>query len=77
MITAILVPHLILEEKLHILWTCCASLPVSDMQVIPGKAIAGLVYGIVAASVLLLFNLRPVVQWPLCCRHFWGSSCSV
>lgn len=65
MITAILVPHLILEEKTTHTLDLLRVSPVSDMQVILGKAIAGLVYGIVAASVLLLFNLRLVVQWPL------------
>ena len=63
LITAILVPHLILEEKsTHTLDVLRVS-PASINQVLLGKGLAGLVYGVVAAAVLLAFNLAMVSQW--------------
>jgi len=65
LITAILVPHLILEEKrTHTLDLLRVS-PASINQVLMGKGIAGLVYGLLAAALLLAFNLGMVSLWGL------------
>jgi ABC-2 type transport system permease protein len=65
LITAILVPHLILEEKTsHTLEVLRVS-PASINQVLLGKGLAGLVYGVLAAAMLLAFNLGLVNQWSL------------
>lgn len=65
LITAILVPYLFLDEKrAHTLEVLYVS-PASPVQVVLGKALAGLLYGILAAGVLLAFNLNLVVSWGL------------
>lgn len=65
LITAILVPHLILEEKTNHTLELLRVSPVSAGQLIMGKGLAGLVYGLLAAAVLLAFNLAMVNQWSL------------
>jgi ABC-type Na+ efflux pump permease subunit len=61
--TTILVPYLILEEKTtHTLDVLRVS-PASTNQVLLGKGLAGAVYGVLAAAVLLAFNLSLVTQW--------------
>lgn len=63
LITAILVPYLLLEEKsAHTLELLRVS-PASVTQILLGKGIAGMVYGVLAATVLLAFNLRMVNAW--------------
>ena len=63
MITAILVPYLLLEEKTaHTLDVLRVS-PASVSQIIWGKGLAGMVYGILAAAVFLSFNIWMVNQW--------------
>jgi ABC-type multidrug transport system permease subunit len=65
LITAILVPHLILEEKTgHTLEVLRVS-PAGISQILLGKGLAGLVYGVLAAAALLAFNLAMVNQWSL------------
>lgn len=65
LITTILVPHLILEEKkTHTLDLLRVS-PASMNQVLLGKALAGTVYGLAAAAVLLAFNFSLVNLWGL------------
>jgi ABC-2 type transport system permease protein len=65
MITTILVPYLILEEKTaHTLEALRVS-PASVNQVLLGKALAGMVYGLLAATVLLAFNVSLVSSWSL------------
>lgn len=65
MITAILVPYLILDEKTtHTLDVLRVS-PATITQVLLGKGLAGTVYGVLAAAVLLLFNLSMVNLWSL------------
>jgi ABC-type multidrug transport system permease subunit len=63
LVTMILVPYLILEEKTtHTLEALRVS-PVTVNQVLLGKGIAGLVYGVLAAAVLLAFNLPMINLW--------------
>lgn len=65
MITTILVPYLILEEKTaHTLEALRVS-PASVNQILLGKALAGMVYGLLAAAVLLAFNVSLVSSWSL------------
>lgn len=65
MITSILVPYLILEERTtHTLEVLRVS-PLSITQVLLGKGLAGAVYGLLAAAVLLAFNLSGVNLWGL------------
>ncbi|MCP5096524.1 MAG: ABC transporter permease [Chloroflexi bacterium] len=63
MITSILVPYLLLEEKTTRTIDVLRVSPVSIPQIILGKGIAGMVYGVLAAAVLLSFNLSMVNQW--------------
>ncbi|MCO5188779.1 MAG: ABC transporter permease [Anaerolineae bacterium] len=65
MITAILVPYLLLEEKVTHTLDLLRVSPVTTVQLVIGKTLAGLVYGVLAALVLLAFNLFMVVNWPL------------
>lgn len=65
LITAILVPHLILEEKTNHTLEVLRVSPASINQVLLGKGLAGLVYGVLAAAVLLAFNLALVSHWGL------------
>jgi ABC-type transport system involved in multi-copper enzyme maturation permease subunit len=65
LITAILVPHLILEEKTNHTLELLRVSPVSAGQLVMGKGLAGLVYGVSAAAVLLAFNLAMVNHWGL------------
>lgn len=63
LITSILVPYLILDEKtMHTLELLRVS-PASINQILLGKGIAGTVYGVLAAAVLLAFNLSMVNLW--------------
>lgn len=63
LITTILVPYLIVEEKTtHTLDVLRAS-PASITQVLMGKGLAGMVYGLLAAAVLLAFNPSLVNLW--------------
>lgn len=65
LITTVLVPYLILEEKTtHTLDVLRVS-PASVGQVLLGKALAGVVYGVLAAAVLLAFNLSLVTAWTI------------
>lgn len=65
LITGILVPYLLLEEKsAHTLEVLRVS-PVSVTQILLGKGIAGMVYGVLAAAVLLAFNARMVTAWDI------------
>jgi ABC-2 type transport system permease protein len=65
MITSILVPYLILEEKTSHTLDALRVSPASVNQVLLGKGLAGVVYGVLAAAVLLAFNLPMVNQWGL------------
>lgn len=65
LITSILVPYLILEEKTSHTLDLLRVSPASINQVLLGKGLAGVVYGVLAAAVLLAFNLSLVNQWSL------------
>lgn len=65
MITSILVPYLILEEKTSHTLEALRVSPLSITQVLLGKGLAGMVYGLLAAAVLLAFNLSRVNLWAL------------
>ncbi len=76
-----LVPYLLLEEReSHTLDALLVS-PATAGQVVMGKAIAGLIYGLLTAAVVLVFNLEWVVHGglvalaALCCALLavaWG-----
>jgi ABC-2 type transport system permease protein len=58
-----LTPYLLLEEKeSHTLEALMVS-PASSAQIITGKALAGIVYCLIAAGIVLLVNLRLVTDW--------------
>ena len=63
LITTILVPYLILEEKTAHTLDLLRVSPVTVNQMLLGKGLAGLVYGVLAAAVLLAFNLSMVNLW--------------
>jgi ABC-2 type transport system permease protein len=64
-ICASLVPYLMVEEKESRTLDALLVSPASIGQVVVGKAIAGMVYGLVAAGVVLAFNRTLVVHWEL------------
>jgi len=60
-----LTPQLLIEERrAHTLDALLVS-PASSGQVVLGKAIAGMVYCLTCAAVVLAFNAVLIVQWPL------------
>ncbi len=65
LITSILVPYLILEEKTKHTLELLRVSPVSASQIILGKGLAGTIYGILAAGVLLAFNLTMINLWTI------------
>lgn len=65
LITAILVPYLILEEKTTHTLDALRVSPASINQVLLGKGLAGVVFGVLAAAVLLAFNLTMINLWSL------------
>jgi ABC-2 type transport system permease protein len=60
-----LVPHLMLEEKETRTLDALLVSPASISQVVSGKAIAGLVYGLTASGVVFAFNQALIVHWGL------------
>ncbi len=62
-VSAFLVPYLMLEEKETRTMDVLLVSPASIGQVVMGKAIAGLVYGLVGAGVVLAFNGAMVEHW--------------
>lgn len=62
-ISTILVPILLLEERENRTLDAMLLSPARGWQVIAGKALAGMVYGTVAATVLLFFNRHLVLNW--------------
>ena len=61
--SAFLVPYLMLEEKETRTMDVLLVSPASISQMVMGKAIAGLVYGLIVAGVVLFFNRAMVVHW--------------
>jgi ABC-2 type transport system permease protein len=64
-ISIVAVPLLILEEKESRTMDALLVSPVTAGQVVAGKALAGLVYGLVAAAVVLAFSASVVNSWGL------------
>ncbi len=62
-ISMVAVPLLILEEKEARTMDALLVSPATAGQVVAGKALAGLVYGLVAAAVVLAFSASVVVLW--------------
>jgi ABC-2 type transport system permease protein len=62
-ISAILVPILLLEERETRTLDAMLLSPARGWQVITGKALAGMVYGLVTAGILLYFNRYLVINW--------------
>jgi len=60
-----LVPYLFIEEKENHTMEALLVSPASYWQLVVGKMIAGTVYCLIAASIVLLFNYRLVVHWEL------------
>lgn len=65
LITTILVPYLILDEKTSHTLDALRVSPASLYQIVLGKGLAGAVYGALATAVLLAFNLSLVTNWGL------------
>ncbi len=65
LITTTLVPYLILDEKTAHTLDALRVSPASMNQILLGKGLAGMVYGLLAAAVLLAFNLALVNLWGL------------
>jgi ABC-2 type transport system permease protein len=77
-ISAFLVPYLMIEEKETKTMDALLVSPASIGQVVIGKAIAGLVYGLAAAGVVIAFNQALVVHWGLVIlAAFCGASFAV
>lgn len=62
-ISAILVPILLLEERETRTLDAMLLSPARGWQVIAGKALAGMIYGLVTAGILLFFNRHLVLHW--------------
>jgi len=60
-----LVPYLFLEEKEQRTLDALLISPANYSQLVTGKALAGVVYCLVAAAVVMLFNFRYIVHWEL------------
>nr|MBN1230175.1 ABC transporter permease [Anaerolineae bacterium] len=58
-----IVPYLVVEEKETGTLDALLVFPVSMGQIVIGKALAGMVYGIAVAIVLFAFNTALVVHW--------------
>jgi ABC-2 type transport system permease protein len=64
-ISSIIVPYTMIEEKeIHTMDALLVS-PASHSEIVIGKAIAGMVFGVVAAGVVFAFNRALVVHWEL------------
>jgi len=60
-----LVPYLFLEEKEQRTLDALLVSPASYSQLVIGKALAGVVYCLVAAIVVILFNFRYIIHWEI------------
>ena len=60
-----LVPYLFLEEKEQRTLDALLVSPASYSQLVIGKALAGVVYCLVAAAVVMLFNFRYIIHWEI------------
>jgi ABC-2 type transport system permease protein len=77
-ISLILVPFLIIEEKENHTFEVLIISPAKISHLLAGKSIAGMLYGLVAATVMLIFYSRWIVHWELVILAvFLGSLASV
>ncbi len=60
-----LVPYLFIEEKESHTMDALLVSPVHFWQLVAGKLIAGAVYCLVAAAIVMVFNFRMVVHWEI------------
>ena len=65
LVTIIVVPHLVIEEKENKTMDLLLVSPATNNDIVLGKALAGLVYGLTAAAVVLLVHPRMVESWGL------------
>jgi len=63
LVSAILVPYMMIDEKERHTMDALLVSPASIGQIVTGKAIAGLIYGLSAAAVALAFNRVMIVHW--------------
>jgi ABC-type Na+ efflux pump permease subunit len=74
----VLAPHLLVEEKEHHTFDVLLVSPASYSQVIAGKALAGALYCLAAAVVVVAFDARYIVHWGvLSLAVLLGAICSV
>jgi len=60
-----IVPLLLVEEKESRTMEMLAVSPASPAQILAGKTLAGLVYGLAVGSMIALMNLRQIVHWDI------------
>lgn len=65
LVGSMMVPYLFLDEKEQRTMDALLVSPASYGQLVSGKALAGVVYCLVTAAVVLLFNFRYIVHWEL------------
>lgn len=65
MIGVSLIPNLMLEEKQSNTLDALMVAPISAADLVAGKALAGLFYGVLTCGVVLLVFSYVIVQWPL------------
>lgn len=65
LVGSMMVPYLFLDEKEQRTMDALLVSPASYSQLVSGKALAGVVYCLVVAAVVLLFNFRYIVHWEL------------
>lgn len=74
LITIIIVPHLVIEEKENKTLDLLLVSPATNNDIVLGKALAGMVYGLTAAAVVLLINPRMVENWGLVILAVFGGA---
>ncbi|TFH35788.1 MAG: ABC transporter permease [Anaerolineales bacterium] len=64
-IGGMLTPHLMIEEKEKGTWAALMVTPASQGQIVTGKALAGIFYGLIASAVALVLFQRWILHWDL------------
>ena len=62
---ALVVPLLLVEEKEKRTLDFLSTSPASKIEIITGKALTGMVYGLLIAGMVLAFNHKLIGNWPL------------
>ena len=65
LVSIFIVPHLIIEEKETDTIKTLLISPASISQMVMGKSLAGLTYGLVAGGMVLIFSRKMIVNWEL------------